>query len=67
MSMLFSQGFWPGSWILTPLMKVVPHIGSTSVATREKMATMAATNLVAGLSGKVPSNLVDKEVLGWIE
>jgi len=43
---------------------VVPHIGSASTATREKMATMAAMNLVAGLSGKVPLNLVNKEVVG---
>ena len=43
---------------------VVPHIGSASKATREKMAIMAATNLVAGLKGEVPPNLVNKEVIG---
>lgn len=37
---------------------IVPHIGSASTATRERMATMAATNLVAGLKGEVPPNLV---------
>jgi len=42
---------------------VVPHIGSASRATREKMAIMAATNLVAGLKGEVPPNLVNKEVI----
>jgi len=42
---------------------IVPHIGSASTATRERMATMAATNLVAGLKGEVPPNLVNKEVL----
>ena len=42
---------------------IVPHIGSASVITRGKMATMAATNLVAGLKGEVPPNLVNKEVL----
>ncbi|KKK97851.1 hypothetical protein LCGC14_2648630 [marine sediment metagenome] len=42
---------------------IVPHIGSASIATRTKMSTMAATNLVAGLNGKVPPNLVNKEVL----
>jgi len=41
---------------------IVPHIGSASVATREKMATMAATNLLAALKGEVPPNLVNKEV-----
>lgn len=43
---------------------VVPHIGSASRATREKMAIMAAANLVAGLKGEVPPNLVNKEVVG---
>ncbi|RLE10223.1 D-glycerate dehydrogenase [Candidatus Aerophobetes bacterium] len=42
---------------------LVPHIGSASIATREKMATMAATNLLAGLKGEVPPNLVNREVL----
>jgi len=42
---------------------LVPHIGSASTATREKMATMAATNLLAGLKGEVPPNLVNREVL----
>jgi len=43
---------------------VVPHIGSASTATREKMAIMAATNLISGLKGEVPPNLVNKEVIG---
>jgi len=42
---------------------IVSHIGSASIATRTKMATMAATNLVAGLKGEVPPNLVNKEVI----
>lgn len=42
---------------------VVPHIGSASVATRTKMATTAANNIVASLSNKIPPNLVNKEVL----
>ncbi len=42
---------------------IVPHIGSASITTREKMAIMAATNLAAGLNGKVPPNLANKEVL----
>lgn len=45
-------------------MVVVSHIGSASKATREKMAIMAATNLIAGLKGEVPPNLVNKEVIG---
>lgn len=42
---------------------IVSHIGSASMATRTKMATMAAANLVAGLKGEVPPNLVNKEVI----
>jgi len=42
---------------------VVPHIGSASVATRERMAVMAADNLIAALRGEVPKHLVNPEVL----
>jgi phosphoglycerate dehydrogenase-like enzyme len=31
---------------------VVPHIGSATVSTRERMALIAAENLLAGLQGK---------------
>jgi phosphoglycerate dehydrogenase-like enzyme len=31
---------------------VVPHIASATVSTRERMATMAAENLLAGLQGE---------------
>jgi glyoxylate reductase len=31
---------------------VVPHIGSASHRTRDKMAAMAAENLLAGLAGQ---------------
>jgi len=50
---------------LTELPNVVclPHLGSATEATRSKMATMAATNLVAGLRGERPPNLVNPEVL----
>jgi lactate dehydrogenase-like 2-hydroxyacid dehydrogenase len=41
---------------------VVPHIGSASVATRTKMATMAAENLLAGLRGEPLPNCVNPEV-----
>jgi len=43
---------------------VVPHIGSASVATRSRMAVMAAENLLAGLRGKAPPHLVNPEALG---
>lgn len=31
---------------------ILPHIGSASVATRMKMADIAAANLIAGLKGE---------------
>jgi len=42
---------------------IVPHIGSASVATRTKMAVMAAQNLIAGLRGEPLPNPVNPEVL----
>ena len=41
---------------------LAPHIASASYETRVRMATMAAKNLVAGLKGKRPPNLVNPEV-----
>ena len=37
---------------------LLPHIGSASYETRLKMALMAATNLVQGVTGKTPLNLI---------
>lgn len=42
---------------------LLPHIGSASVATRTRMARMAADNLVAALTGRRPPHLVNTEVL----
>ncbi len=41
---------------------LTPHIASATIETRTKMATMAAQNLVDGLSGKRPANLLNPEV-----
>jgi glyoxylate reductase len=41
----------------------VPHIGSASVATRTRMATLAAENLVAALTGGRPPTPVNPEAL----
>ncbi len=41
---------------------VVPHIASASVSTRNKMAALAANNLVAGLNGDRPEGLVNSDV-----
>ncbi|MBT9153146.1 MAG: Glyoxylate/hydroxypyruvate reductase B [Firmicutes bacterium] len=42
---------------------VVPHIASASHATRNRMAVMAAKNLIAGLQGQEPPNLLNPEVM----
>lgn len=42
---------------------LLPHIGSGTLETRIKMASMAVENLIAGLNGEVPPNLVNQEVL----
>jgi glyoxylate reductase len=41
-----------------PNVTIVPHIGSASQRTRDKMATMAAENLIAGVYGKLLPNHV---------
>jgi len=41
---------------------ILPHIGSGSIATREKMALMAADNIIAGLRGESLPNCVNPEV-----
>ncbi len=43
---------------------ILPHIGSASIATRTRMATLAAENLLAFLQGRRPPNPVNPEVLG---
>jgi len=51
-----------------PLLKmknvvVEPHLASGSIESRTSMAVLAAQNMVAGLTGQVPPNLVNKQVL----
>ena len=41
---------------------ILPHIGSGSIATREKMALMAADNIIAGLRDEPLPNCVNPEV-----
>jgi glyoxylate reductase len=43
---------------------LTPHIASSSIETRQKMALMAAQNCIAGLTGQRPPNLLNPEVLG---
>lgn len=42
---------------------LAPHIASASMETRTKMASMAAENCVAGVTGRQPPNLVNPEFL----
>ena len=51
-----------------PLLKlenciVTPHIASASVATRSRMAMLAAVQLVQALRGETPTNIVNRDVL----
>jgi glyoxylate reductase len=41
---------------------LAPHIASASVRTRSEMSAVAARNLVAGIRGGRPANLVNPEV-----
>jgi glyoxylate reductase len=41
---------------------VLPHIGSASISARDRMATMAAENLLAGLKGEPLPNCVNPDV-----
>jgi glyoxylate reductase len=45
-----------------PNVIVTPHIASASVATRARMAMLAAENLVQALSGRVPKHAVNREI-----
>jgi glyoxylate reductase len=45
-----------------PNLLPIPHIGSATYATRSAMATLAATNLIAGLSGRPLPHCVNPEV-----
>jgi lactate dehydrogenase-like 2-hydroxyacid dehydrogenase len=42
---------------------LLPHVGSSTEATRQAMAMTAAKNAVAALKGETPPNLVNPEVL----
>lgn len=42
---------------------IVPHVGSASIATRTRMATLAAENIAAFLAGRRPPTPVNAEVL----
>jgi len=41
----------------------LPHVGSATTETRMKMSMCAAENIVAGVTGKTPPNVLNKELL----
>ena len=47
-----------------PNLLVLPHLGSATHATRERMADMAVDNLLAGLAGERMPNCANPEVYG---
>ena len=46
-----------------PNVVMTPHTGSATYEARDKMAIMAAENLIAALKGERPEHLVNPEVL----
>jgi glyoxylate reductase len=45
---------------------VVPHTASATVQTRDRMAVLAAQNLLAGLKGERPPAAVNADAVSWI-
>ncbi|QOJ79495.1 D-glycerate dehydrogenase [Infirmifilum lucidum] len=62
---VFEQEPLPPDHPLTRLDNVVlaPHIASATIEARQRMAELAARNLIAVLKGEMPPALVNKEVL----
>ena len=50
--------------LASPNLLVLPHLGSATHATRERMADLAVDNLLAGLSGARMPHCVNPEVYG---
>jgi len=63
---VFAEEPLPPNSPLMALSNIVlaPHIGSASYATRSRMSVICAQNLLAGLRGERPQNIVNPEVLG---
>lgn len=62
---VFTQEPVPENHPLLSLENVVtmPHIGSATYETRLRMAMLAAENLIRGIRGEIPPNLINKELL----
>jgi len=50
--------------LTVPNVVLTPHIASATLATRRKMADLAADNLIAALTGGTPPTPINPEVLG---
>lgn len=53
----------PGLTLLDNVV-LLPHVGSATLETRMRMAKIAVQNLIAGMRGESPPNLVNPEALG---
>ncbi|WP_375000379.1 2-hydroxyacid dehydrogenase [Aeromicrobium sp. CTD01-1L150] len=53
----------PDLLALTERVVLLPHLGSATEKTRRQMAEIAATNVVAALTGDVPPNVVNAEAV----
>jgi glyoxylate reductase len=42
---------------------LLPHVGSATLETRLKMGMLAVKNLIAGMEGRMPPNIVNPEVM----
>lgn len=57
------EPFVPDELLKLDNVVLTPHIGSATFEARTKMAIMAAESIVKVLSGKIPANVVNSEVL----
>ncbi len=44
---------------------LLPHIGSATYETRDKMSEMVALNIIEALEGRIPPNLVPEQKAIW--
>lgn len=61
------EPFVPKELIELDNVVLTPHIGSATLEARTKMAIVASENIVKVLSGKIPANVVNSEVLKIIK
>lgn len=58
-----NEPFIPDGLMKLENIVLTPHIGSASQEARDKMSLLVAENCLAALQGKVPPNLLNKEVI----